>query len=577
MQWDDSVDVLVVGSGNGGLTAAVCLHEMGAGEVLTIEKGARFGGTSAYSGGGIWIPNNHYAQAAGAQDSMAEARDYLRHALPADTDPALVDAYLSNAPRMLKFLHERAAVRYVSLAHYPDYFSNLPGAKAGHRSLEPEPVYLDRLGDEAAFLMPTHPMISIGKRIGFGQVEAHTLVGQLPGWCRLAARLVWNYLTDFPWRLTTLRDRRACCGSAGIAQLRQAMMQRGMPLWRNTRLLELVRRDGRVVGAVVAREGKTLAIQARRGVVLAAGGFEHNQAMRETHLPHPTSTRWSAGAITNEGEAMRAGRAVGAQLKKMDSAWWVTTLCVPGENIPRPAIMEKSYPGSCVVNRLGRRIANESQNYMTYMQEALAKNSAAAPSSPAYMIFDARFRERYIVGPLLTAKLRPDWLLPRAWRKAGLFGRADSFDALARQMGIDPAGLQDTIAAFNGYARTGVDLEFGRGEALYDRYYGDPAVRPNPCLAPIVQPPFYAVRLELGDWGTQGGFATDVHARVLDDDHVPITGLYATGNCAAALLTTYPGPGSTLGPAMTCAYQAAKHISGHIEQEQPTAALTEAV
>lgn len=568
MNWDESVEVLVVGSGNGGLTSALCLYEMGVKDVLVIEKGERFGGTSAYSGGSVWIPWSHYAQQDGAQDSLEEAREYLHNTIPDSVDPAMLDAYIENGPRMLKFLHDRTRVRYRALPHYPDYFSDTPGAKPGFRSLEPEPVLIDSLGDEALKLMPTHPMISMGGLISFGQVEAYTLIGQMPGWRRLAARLIWNYLTDLPWRFKSARDRRACCGSAGIARLRLSMRDRDMPLWCNTRLLELVYEKGHVCGAVVSREGRLLSIRTRRGVVLAAGGFEKNQAMRDQYLPKPTNTRWSAGAPTNEGDALRAAQAIGARLHNMDGGWWVTTFCFPGETIPRPAIMEKSYPGSCVVNSAGKRIANESQNYMTYMKEAFAKHSEQTPSSPAFMIFDARFRRTYIVGPLLKSGMRPDILLPRAYRREGMFAKAKTLRELAAQLRIDADNLEKTVADMNRYASTGKDLEFGRGDMLYDRYYGDPSVKPNPCLAPIAEPPFYAVRMELGDWGTQGGLVTDTHARVKNENGELIEGLYALGNCTVAVLPTYPGPGSTLGPAMTFAYQAAKHLSGYDDGEQ---------
>jgi len=563
MPWDRVVDVLVVGSGNGGLTAALSLYEMGVRDVLVVEKGERFGGTSSYSGGGLWIPCNDHALAAGADDSPAQAREYLRQTIPASVPEAMLDAYIENGPRMLRFLHERTRVRYVSLAHYPDYFSDRAGAKPGHRSLEPEPVPIDELGAEAEYLMPTHPMIAIGKLIHFGQVEAHTLIGQQPGWRRLAARLLWNYLSDFPWRLKTFRDRRACCGSAGIARLRLSMLDRDMPLWRQTRLLQLIHAEGRVQGAIVERQGRRMTIRTRRGVVLAAGGFEKNQTMRDRYLPQPSNAAWSAGVSTNEGDAIRAAAAIGARLRGMENGWWVTTFCFPGENIPRPAIMEKSYPGSCVVNSEGKRIANESQNYMTYMKEAFARHGEHSPSSPLFMIFDARFRRKYIVGPLLKSGLRPDWLLPNAYRRGGFFAKADSLRDLAEELGIDAGALSQTVARMNEYARTGRDLEFGRGDTLYDRYYGDASVHPNPCLAAIDEPPFYAVRMELGDWGTQGGLEIDAQARVLSENGEIIQGLYAVGNCAAAVLPTYPGPGSTLGPAMTFAWLAARHISGY--------------
>jgi 3-oxosteroid 1-dehydrogenase len=563
MHWDKTVDCLVVGSGNGGMTAALCCYEMGARNVLVIEKGAKYGGTSATSGGGIWVPCSHYTIDAGGQDSPAEAREYLRQTIPADSvEPALIDAYLESGPEMLRFLHDRTQVRYESLAHYPDYYTDLPGSKEGHRSHEPTPVMMDTLGPEAQNLMPVHPMMRFLGRIGVTQVEAQVMAVQMKGWKSLLSRMLFDYVTDFPWRFRHKISRRLTCGSAGVARLRLSMIDRDIPLWLNTQLVELITDDGRVEGAVVEQGGRRMHIKAERGVILAAGGFEKNQAMREQYLPKPTNIAWSAGTATNTGDAIRAGLDVGARFKLVDGAWWVTNMCVPGEELPRLAIMEKSYPGAITVNAQGRRVANESQNYMAYMKAAFARHAPDHPSSPLYMIFDANFRKKYLVGPLMKASFKPDFMLPKIYYEQGFLAKSNSIAGLASQMGIDAAGLESTVAAMNASARTGKDPEFGRGDTAYDRYYGDPAVSPNPCLGPIEKPPFYAVRMELGDFGTHGGLDIDVDARVLDQSGRPIPGLYAIGNTAAAILPTYPGPGSTLGPAMTFAYRAARRITG---------------
>jgi 3-oxosteroid 1-dehydrogenase len=237
-------------------------------------------------------------------------------------------------------------------------------------------------------------------------------------------------------------------------------------------------------------------------------------------------------------------------------------LCVPGEEIPHLAIMEKSYPGNVCVNREGKRVANESMNYMAYVKEAFSVHSDAHPSSPLYMVFDANFRAKYLVGPLMKSSFKPDFMLPKIYFEEGFLAKSDTIEGLAKAAGIDEAGLKRSVEIMNTAAKTGKDPEFGRGDTAYDRYYGDPTVTPNPCLGPIVKPPFYAVRMELGDFGTQGGLLTDTNAQVRDTDGNPIPGLYATGNCAAAILPTYPGPGSTLGPAMTFAYRAARHLTG---------------
>jgi 3-oxosteroid 1-dehydrogenase len=560
---EKTVDLLVVGSGNGGLTAAVCAYEFGVKDVLVVEKSNLYGGTSATSGGGIWIPCNRYAREAGADDSLDAAREYLRATVPQGmVPPELIETYVREGPKMLDFMHERTRVRYESLAHYPDYWSFLPGARGGHRSLEPAPLNSKVLGAAAVQLRPLHHMMWLGDRIPIKQVEAQVLMAQLPGWRSLAGKLLWEHVSDFVWWLTHKRSRRLTNGSAGVARLRWSMLDRNMPLWLETTFESLLVEDDRVVGAVVRRGGVETRIRARRGVVLAAGGFEHNQAMREQYLPKPTNKDWSAALASNTGDAVRAGMSIGAATRLMDGAWWCSSVKAPDDPVPRLAIMEKSYPGNCVVNRRGARIANESQNYMGYQLEFFRKHSDADPQVPSWMVFDARFRRTYYAGPLWPSRYKPDWMLPKSYFTSGFLTRADSVRELAQQAGIDPKGLEQTIAAMNEYARTGKDLEFGRGDAEYDRYYADPTIKPNPCLAPIAEAPFYAMRIEPGDFGTHGGLAIDSNARVLRPDGSAIDGLYAVGNCAGAILPTYPGPGATLGPAMTFAWQAAKHLSG---------------
>lgn len=558
------VDVLVVGSGNGGMTAALCAYELGLKNVLVVEKNAKYGGTSATSGGGVWIPCNRYALAAGANDTLAEGREYLRGAIPAGSVPEdMLDTYVQEGPRMIDFLHERTRVRYLTLAHYPDYFSNLPGAKNGHRSMEPEPVLRSELGADGANLTETHDMMWILDRISFTQEEALILFGRPPGWKRFLAKLIWRYLTDFPWILTNRRSRNLACGDAGVARLRWSMLDRNIPLWLSSPFVDLVTSGGRVTGAIVERGGKKIEVRAKHGVVLAAGGFERNQELRERYLPKPTNAAWSASAGgTNTGDTLVASLKIGAATRLMNGAWWCTTFKAPDTRVPYMAVVEKSFPGSCVVNRRGKRIANESQNYISFMLEYFRKHTEQDPQVPMWMVFDARFRKSYMVGPLQTAGFRPDWTLPASYTSSGFFTKARAVAELAKKAGIDGAGLEQTIAAMNSYAAAGKDLEFGRGDTEYDRYYGDPRVTPNPCLAPIVEAPFYAVRMEPGDFGTHGGLSTNVNGQVLHENGAPIPGLYATGNCAAAILPTYPGPGSTLGPAMTFAWQAAKHMAG---------------
>jgi len=560
--WDREVDVLVVGTGNGGLTAAVCNWEMGSKDVLIIEKQDKVGGTSAMSGGGIWIPNSHYAQEAGAEDSLDDAKRYLMNTLFGEDVPEdMIDTYLEKSPEMLKFLHDRTDVRYESLAEYPDYYTNMEGARAGHRSLEPSPIMASELGDNWKNMTWTHFMMRMFNRIHFTQVEAHLLMVQLPGWKKLLGRLMWDYIRDIPWRLKTSISRRLACGSAGVARLYLSVLKRQIPIEFNTQMVELIADGDAVLGAVVESNGQRQRIRASKGVVLASGGFEKNQELREQYLPAPTNTAWSAGNPGNEGDALLAGLSLGAKTRLMKDAWWTTTLCVPDEPSPRLAIMEKSFPGSCVVNRDGKRFANESQNYMAFQKDLFKTHTDEHPNAPAWHVFDATFRENFMVGPLMTKSMKPDFQIPKKWFDTGFVAKANSIRELADALGINADGLEETIANMNRYAQTGTDEEFGRGDSAYDRYYADPAIKPNPCLAPIVKAPFYAMRIEAGDFGTLGGLDTDTSARVKKADGGVFEGLFAVGNCSAAILPTYPGPGATLGPAMTMAYQAARHMN----------------
>jgi 3-oxosteroid 1-dehydrogenase len=516
------------------------------------------------SGGGVWIPCNRYARAAGAEDDLAKAKTYLRQLITEEEVPEYqLDAYLENGPKMVDFLHQRTRLRYVSLEHYPDYYTNLEGSMEGHRSMEPETFSADELGEEWRRLRRTHPMMHLGGLIGITQVEAALLIGQQPGWWKIALKLFADYLLDIPWRLKDRFHRRLATGCAGVARLRASLMDRDIPLWLNTAMTRVVDVDGKVLGIELTRNGQPLRIQARKAVILAAGGFEHNQAMREQYLPQPTDHNWSAGVRENTGDAIQEGIRLGAKMHRLGEAWWCNTISVPGEAIPRLSVMEKSYPGSIMVNPAGERFSNESQNYMAFQQETFQKHSEDNPCNPSWQIFDAHFRATYFVGPLYNSKFRPDWALPKRYEKEGFIAKADTIRELAYKIDVDAQGLENTVAKVNEYARTGNDLDFHRGESAYDRYYGDPRVTPNACLGSVEKPPFYAMRVDPGDFGTQGGMVINEHAQVLHQDGHVIDGLYAIGNCSAPTLPCYPGPGATLGPAMTFGYQAAKSITGY--------------
>ncbi|MDC0198579.1 FAD-dependent oxidoreductase [Pseudomonadota bacterium] len=564
-QFDEIFDVLVVGSGCGGLTAALTADISNPAKVLVIEKSHLIGGTSATSGGVIWIPDNHLGKEKGAQDSISEAKDYLKATIPAEEfNEPLIDAYLDQGPKMVKFMQDHTDARYTSLEHYPDYFQDAPGVKLGNRALEPLPVSADVLGDDVDNLHPSGPQTIVFGRYGVNFEESHAFTTQSPGWFRLFAKIFLTYWLDFSWRIKRKRSRRLAFGAASVTRLFASIKKRNIPIWRSAALKEFILRDNKVIGAVIQKDGRLIKVQARRGVIVASGGFGQNQEMREKYLPKPTNSDWGCEPKTNTGDPIKAAEAIGAQLKFMEKAWWVTTVKAPNEEFPRLSEVEKSLPGNYTVNKSGKRFANESQNYLTFMLEVLDKEKKGESCAPMYMIFDANHRKNYPVGPLMPGKFFPDKLVKiihRDWFGSDFLTTANTIEELAIQTGIDSEALQSTVERVNNFSATGKDLDFQRGDNERDRFSGDPSLL-NPCLGPIDKAPFYAMRIDPGEFATCGGMAINEYGQVLDNDNQAIAGLYATGNCTPALLTTYPGPGATIGPAMTFGFIAGKHISG---------------
>ena len=555
--WHKSVDVVIVGSGAGGLTAAIAAVDARA-ETLVIEKSSEYGGTSATSGGGIWIPNSHLAAAAGQTDSEEEAFRYVRALSAPNVPDGTIRAFIHAAPEMLAWLEHSTPVRYTSLP-YPDYHVELDGGKAGFRTHLPEAFDGRKLGPDILTLRSASPAASLMGIINWRFDETYTLLYRPKGWWRVLASMVWRYASDLPHRLRSLKDRNLTLGTALIGALRVALNERKVPLWLNTSLVELVRDGSRVVGIVATRDGRTLRIEARRGVILAAGGFERNADLRAQHLPGSSEPTRSGSQPNNTGDSILAAERAGAALRNLQSTWSAPVFCVPGEARARLSTIERALPGCIIVNQAGRRYMNEAASYHIVGREMVALDKPGAGTSPSWMIFDHGFRHRYPVGPLLP--LIPDMLQMPSVR--AILHKASTLEALATGIGVPGAALVDTVARFNADAVRGEDSEFGRGAAAYDRMYGDPRVQPNPTLSPILKPPFYAFPIHGGDIGTNGGIVTDENARVLDGEDRPIGGLYAVGNNAASVMgESYPGAGATLGPAMTFGYLAGRHVMG---------------
>ena len=555
-------DLVVVGSGAGALLAAVRGADEGL-EVLVVEKTDVVGGTSATSGGGIWIPDNHDMARHGLRDSIETAFRYVKACARGLASDERVLAYVETARQMARYL-ESIGVRYRSMPLYADYYPQLDGALPGGRTMDPAGFDAAKLGIEGlARLRATNPGQLILGRVLINAFEARAVLAREPGARWLMLRILLRYALDWPWRVKTRRDRRLTGGQALVGGLFTALREREVPVWMQTPMQSLLIEDGHVAGVVVQRDDQPVTVRARKGVLLAAGGFERNQALREQYLPQPTEAAWTATPVgCNTGDAIQAGARVGGALHLMDHSWGVPTISVPGEDKQRGVFVERSMPGCLVVNAQGERFVDESCPYPEFQQAMFAEHARSGGAIPAWIVFDAEFRRKFPIGPLLPGEAVPDRKLPPGWLGT-LVWRDDTLAGLARRIGVDAEGLAASVARMNGFARSGCDLDFGRGGNVFDRYYGDVNVAPNPNLAPIAKAPFYAMKLYPGDIGTKGGLLTDCDARVLDEAGRPIEGLYCTGNNAASVMgPAYPGAGSTLGPAMTFAYRAVAHMLG---------------
>ena len=552
-----TTDILVVGSGAGALTAANTAAALGL-AVMVIEKGHLWGGTSATSGGTLWIPCTRHMAAAGVADSPDDAFAYLKSLIGDEVPESKLRAYIENASRMLYFLEDSCGAKFRAV-NYSDYHMDLPGARE-NRSHEPLPMTAGKLGRDYSTLQPMHQAAQAFGRVNWTIGEARPMITRRPGWLWTTIKVMSRYYFDLPQRYRTPRDRRLTAGNSLLGQLRLALRARNVPVHLGVSLTALIKDDDRITGAVVDHVGEARTIHARRGVVLAAGGFEHNQAMREQNFVTKSSHQWSGSQSNNTGDAINAAADAGAQLEFMDAAWWAPAMKLGDEDRARPMFVERSLPGCIIINQQGQRYMNESASYHIAGGEMMRLNSKSCATVPSWFIFDAKYRSEYPVGPLLPGPPGADGFV-----KAGMkdiLHRGETIHELAGKIAVPPEVLEATFSRFNEFSAKGEDPDFQRGVNGYDRYYGDPRNEPNPCLAPLRKAPFYAVKIFPGDIGTKGGVLTDENGQALDKDGNTIKGLYAIGNTSASVMgRTYPGAGSTLGPAMTFGYLAAHHAA----------------
>ena len=539
--WDREVDFLVVGSGGGGMTAALAAHDAGL-TTLVVEKAKMYGGSTAISGGGIWIPNNPTLRAAGHDDSRESIRRYLDALTEGKVAPERLDAYVDHGPATMELLGRSKWWKLAWTKGYSDYHPEYDGGRPAGRSVEPKPFDTRKLGADEAFQRPNSMKGPLGLWITAADYRDLAMVKRT--W-----RGRWKSVVA-AWRVSSNVVRRrhmATGGRALVARLRMAMKDAGIDLWLQTPMTGLVVDGGRVVGIEVTREGRTLRLRGTRGVLLACGGFDHNAELRETYLPDGGRENHSLGARENTGDGIVAGQRLGAAVDFMDDAWWMPSVEHPsGATIP--LVSERAIPGQVIVGTDGRRFTNEASPYVNYVHDQLEGKHIET-----WCVMDAKARSRYPFAQIL-----PGAPFPQAFYDSGKVHRADDLRTLAGRIGVDADNLVATVERFNGFARTGIDEDFGRGGSAYDHYYGDPNLK-NPNLDTIDKAPYYAIRIEIGDLGTKGGLVSDEHGRVLREDGSVIEGLYVTGNASASVMANeYAGPGATIGPSMVFGYIAAR-------------------
>ncbi|MEB3981795.1 3-ketosteroid-delta-1-dehydrogenase [Mycobacterium sp. 663a-19] len=553
---DTTVDLLVVGSGTG-MAAALAAHELGL-SVLIVEKSRYVGGSTARSGGALWLPASPVLREAGADDTTEQAGAYLDAVVAGSAPRQRSTGFLEHVSATVEMLRRTTPLRLFWARDYSDYHPEEPGGSAAGRTCECLPFDTSVLGEYRTRLQP-------------GLMESNVPIpttGADYRWMNLVARVPRKGIPTFAKRLAQgvggrLLGRRYAAGGQGLlAGLFAGVLRAGIPVWTGTTLLRLLNdpADGhRVTGAVVGHDGREVTITARRGVVLATGGFDHSMEMRWKFQSESLGANLSLGAHTDTGDGIRAGQEIGAGIDLMDQAWWFPAVAPLPGGAPAVMLAERSLPGCLVVDQNGHRFANESSDYMSFGQRLLELERSGSRVEAMWIVFDQQYRNSYVFGAVLFPRMR----LPQSWYDAGIAARADSLAGLGGRIGVPVPEFVATMTRFNENAAAGEDPDFGRGRSAYDRYYGDPTIKPNPNLRPLTKGPFYAVKMVLSDLGTCGGLRSDERARVLREDGSVIAGLYAIGNTAAnAFGTTYPGAGATIAQGLVYGYVAARDAAG---------------
>lgn len=538
--WDLETDVIVVGTGAAGLSAAILAHDNGA-KVTVLERSDKVGGTTSCSGGLLWVPQNHRMSENGFADSREEALVYCKALTKGRSSDELVERFVDIVPEMALYMEENTPLQ-LECVPYPDYHPDMAGGHTAEapRSLGPELFDKNELGDSRSNLRLS-PFLPIPMTFTeLSEWEAMTKPHQI----------------DFGLMSQRMEAGLSGAGEALMGYLYKGCLDRDIEPVLKTRAIELIVEDGEVIGLLAQPENKALTINAGKGVILACGGFEWSEELKSRFLPgditHPNTPPF------NEGDGLKMAISAGANLGNMSECWGFPSIVIPGEEydgkpMNRLAFTERALPHCIIVNKSGRRFVNEAAAYNDMFKAfwLLDENSCEYANLPAWHIFDQQFFDRYACMTTLPGDSVPEYI-----------ERADTVENLAQIVGIDPIGLTSTIKRFNQFAEEGVDHDFQRGESYYDQHWGDRDNKPNPNLGVLEKPPFYALRTYTGAIGTKGGPVTDKNAQVVHISGKTIPGLYAAGNAMAGVSgPSYWGGGGTIAPAMVFGYLAGIHAA----------------
>ncbi len=554
-------DVLVVGTGASGMSAAITAAYEGL-KVLVVEKASVYGGTTARSGGWLWIPGTKLAKEQGISEPVGAARSYLEHEATTHFDGARVDAFIVNGPKAIDFFTEKTCVQFDMPPIFPDYHAEAPGGRPGGRSMVTRPFDARELGDRVAQLAPPVPELTVfGMMLGSGRELWHFFRAfkSLESFWYVTKRFA-GYFFDV---VRHGRGMTLTNGNALAGRLAKAAMDQNIPVWLSSPVKKLIVEGDAVVGATVVRDGTPIEIRARRGVVLACGGFPHDIERRKQLFPHaPTGQEhFTPSPEPNTGDGLRLGEEVGGWVDPTipNAAAWCPTSVIKrsdGTQGVMPHFIDRAKPGVIAVTGKGRRFTNEALSYHDFIQD-LVQACNDTSKVTCWLVSDHSHLRKYGLGAVAPFPFPIGKYL-----KNGYLKRGASLDELAKVIGVPAASLKEEVQAFNRDAVKGVDSKFGKGSTAYNRYQGDASVQPNPCMAPILNGPYYAIKIVVGEIGTFAGLATDALCRVLAQDKIPVKGLYAVGNDAASIMGgNYPGAGITLGPALTFGYVVGKTLA----------------